>query len=163
MKKLLMAGALSLAASLFANAETLLTLPESVLASKNSQFRGNTDALNILNKSLSWNYGVYAGNNGGASSWEPGEGEWVQDTGTSGNITLAGRNGTQGESFALVLGNEIVVGTMFNSITFEVEIPANGNLDQKTFNLGVGYASNGSFQKTTTTSVTSSSTTSTSQ
>lgn len=150
-----MAGALSLVASLFANAETLLTLPGSVLATKGQQYQGHQGADRILNKIAGENYGVYAGNNGGLSGWAGDEGQWAQDTSTSGHITLAGRGGTQGESFALVLGSELQDGLIFNSVTFEVEIPESTYLSGKSFNLGVGYwsSTSSSFVKTSTESV----------
>ena len=73
----------------------------------------------------------------------------------SGHITLAGRGGTQGESFALVLGSELQDGLIFNSVTFEVEIPESTYLSGKSFNLGVGYwsSTSSSFVKTSTESV----------
>lgn len=158
MKKLLTISALSLAASVLANAETLiqLQLPETKTAGKSSLFYGNQNAENILNKAAPWGYNIYVGNNGGSSSWAGEEGKWTQDVGgTSGSVTLAGRGGTQGESVALVLGSEIVDGTKFNSVTFEIEIPESTLLSGKSFNVGVGYWSSGSssFVKTATESV----------
>ena len=158
MKKLLTISALSLAASVLANAETLV-LPNSGLTQKAGQYQGHTDARNVLNKVSGWDYGAYAGNNGGSSgAWTGGEGSegyWKQDSSTSGTMTLAGRNGTQGESFALVLGQGLSEGLSFNSVTFEIEIPESTLLSGKSFNVGVGYWSSesSSFVKTATESV----------
>ena len=155
MKKLLTTGAILAAGASLVNAATLLQLPESGLATQGNQYQGHRDAENVLNKVSGSEYGIYAGNNGGGvASWPQGEGlegNWKQDASkTSGTMTLAGRNGTQGESFALVLGNELSEGLFFNSVSLEIEIPESSLLTGKSFNVGIGYWSqeSSSFVKT---------------
>lgn len=165
MKELITITSLLIAGTALANAETFLKLPDSGLTpARQGWFQGNisgdrdaeTAALNVLNKLKGESYGVHAGTNGGALStaWSGGEGTegyWLRaDSNTSGTITLAGRNGTQGESFGLVLGNEIVAGTTFNTITFSLEIPVDSDLDGKILNLGLGLYSGSASIKTAT-------------
>lgn len=159
MKKLLTTGAILAAGASLVNAVTLLQLPESKATTHEAFFYGNQSGERILEKVKDKSYGVYAGNNGGSGgSWvdtPDTEGYWTQETTTTGHMTLAGRNGTQGESFALVLGNELSEDVTFSSVKFSIEIPQNTNLNGKSFNLGVGYYSSepSSYAKQTSTSV----------
>lgn len=159
MKKLLTTGAILAAGASLVNAETLLQLPESKATTHEAFFYGNQSGERILEKVKDKSYGVYAGNNGGSGgSWvntPDTEGYWTQDSTTTGHMTLAGRNGTQGESFALVLGNELSEDVTFSSVKFSIEIPQNANLNGKSFNLALGYWSSetSSYAKQTSTSV----------
>ena len=154
MKKLLTTGAILAAGASLVNAVTLLQLPESKATTHEAFFYGNQSGERILEKVKDKSYGVYAGNNGGSGgSWvdtPDTEGYWTQDSTTTGHMTLAGRNGTQGESFALVLGNELSEGLFFNSVSLEIEIPESSLLTGKSFNVGLGYWSqeSSSFVKT---------------
>ena len=89
----------------------------------------------MLDWAKSKTYGVYAENNGGASNTMTGtqEGYW------SGNsITLAGRNGTQGESAALVLGGAIDVGETLYALRFSALIQESAALSGKTVRVAIG-------------------------
>ena len=159
MKKLLTTGAILAAGASLVNAATLLQLPESKATTHEAFFYGNQSGERILEKVKDKSYGVYAGNNGGSGgSWvntPDTEGYWTQDSTTTGHMTLAGRNGTQGESFALVLGSELSEDVTFSSVKFSIEIPQNANLTGKSFNLALGYwtSETSSYAKQTSTSV----------
>ena len=71
---------------------------------------------------------------------------------TSGTMSLAGRSGTGGESFGLVLGSDIAVGTTFNTIKFSVEVPtlsfSPGTGAKLNMGFGVGYYSESAYVDT---------------
>lgn len=139
MKKTLMILAL---AALPALADTdlpkdvVLTLPGSGLLTHGDFMGGsNGNVAGVISKVKGWDTNAaYAGNNGGkGGDWvdTPGtEGYW---NGTTGTITLAGRNGTQGESFALVLNNGIEVGDIVSSVSFSGTVDADTDINGKNF------------------------------
>ena len=160
-------AALLFAGTAFANAETFLTLPNSKTPSSTSDLAANYDgktggAESVLGKLKTNSSGVFVGANGQAitgnlATNEEGayEGAWVLDPSrTSGTVTLAGRGGTSGESFGLVLGSDIAVGTTFNTIKFSVEVPLLSyafntltDITEKSFDMGfgVGYYSGSAY------------------
>lgn len=126
-----------------ASAAEQFTLPDSGLLTHEEYFKAHISITELFNKAKGLDYGAHAGNNGGmGGDWVDTvdtEGYWtVSEEKTSGKITLAGRNGTQGESFALVLGNEIAVGSIVSSVTFTANVPVDADLSGKALLYGVG-------------------------
>ena len=144
MKKFITITTLLAAGTLFANAESLV-LPASGLLEHDTYFSAHQGINKVFEKIQGKNYGAYAGNNGGSGgSWSDTvdtEGYWTNLGDGSGYITLAGRNGTQGESFGLMLGSEIVAGTTFNTLSLSVEVAANTYLNNKSMGFGIGLRS----------------------
>ncbi|MGN0834660.1 MAG: PEP-CTERM sorting domain-containing protein [Candidatus Spyradosoma sp.] len=144
MKKIITITTLLAAGAALANAESLV-LPDSGLLTHGDYFYGSQGINKVFEKIQKENYGAYAGNNGGSggtwSDTEGTEGYWTNCGDGSGYITLAGRNGTQGESFGLVLGSEIVAGTTFNTLSLSIEVAANTNLNGLSMGFGIGLGS----------------------
>ncbi|MGN0837130.1 MAG: PEP-CTERM sorting domain-containing protein [Akkermansia sp.] len=143
--------------------DVVFTLPNSGLLSHGTFFYANQGITNLFDKAKGLDYGAHAGNNGGSGgSWTdtPGtEGYWsVDETKTSGQITLAGRNGTQGESFVLVLGKDIAVGSIVSSVTLTATVPIDSDLNSKTLIYGVGIGTATSLTATKNSSLTMTST-----
>lgn len=105
------------------NAATIIAeLPNSSQISQiGSIARGNgTDLLNsVKNRGI----GIYAGgNNGDIGNWgQNGEGTWTNN-GNVGDMTLCGRSGVAGDSFAMVLGGP-QTGEQLSSISFSCNTP----------------------------------------
>ncbi|MGN0885100.1 MAG: PEP-CTERM sorting domain-containing protein [Candidatus Spyradosoma sp.] len=153
-------AALLFAGTAFANAETFLTLPGSKTPTKDSDlgssYMGKDSVVNVLEKIKGESSGVYVGANGySITGVTENDGKWLLDSSsTSGTMTLSGRGGTSGESFGLVLGSDIAVGTTFNTIKFSVEVPLLSyafntltDITEKSFDMGfgVGYYSGSAY------------------
>lgn len=138
MKKTLFAMALAALPALAATPmleEVTLDFPESGMLAHGSMYKGHESMTSVFDKVKSEAVNAaYAGNNGGSGgTWvnTPGtEGYW---DGTTGTITLAGRNGTQGESFALVLNNTIEVGQLVTTVTFSGTVDAGADINGRNF------------------------------
>lgn len=114
-------------------------LPEAqTVANGDGGWSGHTSIQNVLNKGKDKGYGVYAANNGGASSTMTGTEEGKEGYWSGTSITLAGRNGTQGESAALVLGGAIEAGARFSDFRLTATIRENTALNGKSVGFGIG-------------------------
>ena len=122
-----------------AGEEIILTLPGAQTVTNGEEWYLYT-AAETLGKMLEWkkDYGVYAGNNGGKSSSMTGTSEGQEGYWSGSSITLAGRNGTQGESCLLVLGSELAPNSKVSSITLTAVIDADTNINGLDVEFGIG-------------------------
>lgn len=159
MKRILI---LSTIALLFGSASAVtlkwtdVALPEATTVPNGDAFlNGHTSPSNVLDWAKSKTYGVYAGNNGGASNTMTGTQEGQEGYWSGNSITLAGRNGTQGESAALVLGGAIDVGETLYAFRFSALIQESAALSGKTVGVAIGLydASANAFVQTVAQSV----------
>ncbi|WP_343028719.1 hypothetical protein, partial [Akkermansia muciniphila] len=107
-----------------AQAATIVAeLPESQSVSQTSAMAG-TSGQQLLDKVKDLQNGIYAGgNNNSVGNWAVnGEGTWVNQDDV-GSITLCGRSGVGGSSFAMVLGGP-QEGDSISSITFSCNTPS---------------------------------------
>lgn len=107
-----------------AQAATIVAeLPESQSVSQTATMAG-TSGQQLLNKVKGLQNGIYAGgNNNSVGNWTVnGEGTWVNQDDV-GSITLCGRSGVAGSSFAMVLGGP-QEGDSVSSITFSCNTPS---------------------------------------
>ena len=107
-----------------AQAATIVAeLPESQSVSQTATM-ARTSGQQLLDKVKDLQNGIYAGgNNNSVSNWSVnGEGTWVNQDDV-GSITLCGRSGVAGSSFAMVLGGP-QQGDSISSITFSCNTPS---------------------------------------
>lgn len=107
-----------------AQAATIVAeLPESQSVSQTATMAG-TSGQDLLDKVKGLQNGIYAGgNNNSVGNWSVnGEGTWVNQDDV-GSITLCGRSGVAGSSFAMVLGGP-QEGDSVSSITFSCNTPS---------------------------------------
>ena len=107
-----------------AQAATIVAeLPESQSVSQTATM-ARTSGQQLLDKVKDLQNGIYAGgNNNSVSNWSVnGEGTWVNQDDV-GSITLCGRSGVAGSSFAMVLGGP-QEGDSVSSITFSCNTPS---------------------------------------
>ena len=107
-----------------AQAATIVAeLPESQSVSQTATM-ARTSGQQLLDKVKGLQNGIYAGgNNNSVGNWAVnGEGTWVNQDDV-GSITLCGRSGVAGSSFAMVLGGP-QEGDSISSITFSCNTPS---------------------------------------
>ena len=107
-----------------AQAATIVAeLPESQSVSQTATM-ARTSGQQLLDKVKGLQNGIYAGgNNNSVGNWTVnGEGTWVNQDDV-GSITLCGRSGVAGSSFAMVLGGP-QEGDSISSITFSCNTPS---------------------------------------
>ena len=107
-----------------AQAATIVAeLPESQSVSQTATM-ARTSGQELLDKVKGLQNGIYAGgNNNSVGNWSVnGEGTWVNQDDV-GSITLCGRSGVAGSSFAMVLGGP-QEGDSISSITFSCNTPS---------------------------------------
>lgn len=107
-----------------AQAATIVAeLPESQSVSQTATM-ARTSGQQLLDKVKGLQNGIYAGgNNNSISNWGiNNEGTWVNENNV-GTITLCGRSGVSGDSFAMVLGGP-QEGDSVSSITFSCNTPS---------------------------------------
>lgn len=107
-----------------AQAATIVAeLPESQSVSQTATM-ARTSGQQLLDKVKGLQNGIYAGgNNNSVGNWSVnGEGTWVNQDDV-GSITLCGRSGVAGSSFAMVLGGP-QEGDSISSITFSCNTPS---------------------------------------
>lgn len=107
-----------------AQAATIVAeLPESQSVSQTATM-ARTSGQELLDKVKGLQNGIYAGgNNNSVGNWAVnGEGTWVNQDDV-GSITLCGRSGVAGSSFAMVLGGP-QEGDSISSITFSCNTPS---------------------------------------
>lgn len=107
-----------------AQAATIVAeLPESQSVSQTATM-ARTSGQQLLDKVKGLQNGIYAGgNNNSVGNWAVnGEGTWVKQDDV-GSITLCGRSGVAGSSFAMVLGGP-QEGDSISSITFSCNTPS---------------------------------------
>ena len=107
-----------------AQAATIVAeLPESQSVSQTATM-ARTSGQELLDKVKGLQNGIYAGgNNNSVGNWSVnGEGTWVNQDDV-GSITLCGRSGVAGSSFAMVLGGP-QEGDSVSSITFSCNTPS---------------------------------------
>ena len=104
-------------------ATVIAELPESQSVSQTATM-ARTSGQQLLDKVKDLQNGIYAGgNNNSISNWGiNNEGTWVNENNV-GTITLCGRSGVSGDSFAMVLGGP-QQGDSVSSITFSCNTPS---------------------------------------
>lgn len=104
-------------------ATVIAELPESQSVTQTATM-ARTSGQELLNKVKDLQNGIYAGgNNNSISNWGVNnEGAWVNED-NAGTITLCGRAGVSGDSFAMVLGGP-QQGDSVSSITFSCNTPS---------------------------------------
>ena len=104
-------------------ATVIAELPESQSVSQTATM-ARTSGQQLLDKVKGLQNGIYAGgNNNSVGNWSVnGEGTWVNQDDV-GSITLCGRSGVAGSSFAMVLGGP-QEGDSVSSITFSCNTPS---------------------------------------
>lgn len=105
------------------NAATIIAeLPASESVSQTATMAAH-DGTDLLNKVKGKELGIYAGgNNNSIGNWpQNGEGTWINHD-NIGAMTLCGRSGVAGDSFAMVLGGP-QNGELISSITFSCDNP----------------------------------------
>lgn len=104
-------------------ATVIAGLPESQSVTQTATM-ARTSGQELLNKVKDLQNGIYAGgNNNSISNWGiNNEGAWVNED-NAGTITLCGRAGVSGDSFAMVLGGP-QQGDSVSSITFSCNTPS---------------------------------------
>lgn len=104
-------------------ATVIAELPESQSVTQTDTM-ARTSGQELLNKVKDLQNGIYAGgNNNSISNWGiNNEGAWVNED-NAGTITLCGRAGVSGDSFAMVLGGP-QQGDSVSSITFSCNTPS---------------------------------------
>lgn len=115
----------SCASALVANAATIIAeLPETQVISNQTATIARTTGQQLLDTVKGRSEGLYAGgNNNSIGNWGTnGEGTWINTDNTA-SITLCGRSGVAGDSFAMVLGGP-QQGDIISSITFSCDTPA---------------------------------------